>query len=81
LACVARYAYDVTTALIRELLQNPTEENCRLIAEALRATPKEDKNKLLPIRLAEANERMARGECLELDEVRDLFDKLGRWGL
>jgi hypothetical protein len=71
----------MTVAKIRELLQNPTEENCRMIAEGLRAGPKEDKSKPLSVKLAEANERMARGECLELDEVRDLFEKLERFGL
>ena len=67
-------------ARIRELLKDPTEENCRLILEILRSGPK-DTNKPLPVRLAEANQRMAEGECFDLDEVIDILNKLDRFGL
>ncbi len=61
-------------------MKNPTEENYRQIVEIFRLQPKTEK-KPLAVELAEANERMLRGEYFTLEEVKEIREKMDQFGL
>jgi len=69
----------VTVAEFKAAVDNPTEENRQRLIEYLRPKPKDERP--LSVRLAEANERMSRGEFLYFEEVKEYMDKLERLGL
>ena len=68
----------MTAREFKSLVDNPTEENVRLLKEHLN---RKRERKPLPIALAEANERIDRGDCFTLEELKEILEKLDRLGL